>query len=173
VGGSLPPCRRCPFVGIFPCVDELFPNGTYTYLLGGFLIGGGIGLAYLVTGRIAGISGFLTAAHSWWSDRIFFHAEGRREERIWKGVLVLGIVAGAALHTAFDGHIFMTEVAPWRLLIGGLLVGYGTRMARGCTSGHGICGLSSLSLPSLGATCIFMGVGIGVAHVVSVFGVTP
>ncbi len=154
-------------------MDTLFPNGTYTYLLGGLLIGGGIGLAFLVTGRIAGVSGFLTAAHSWWSDRIVFHAEGRREERIWKGVLILGIVAGAGLHTAFQGEVFRTDVAVWRLLVGGLLVGYGTRTARGCTSGHGICGLSSLSRPSLGATCTFMGVGIVVAHLVSALGVTP
>jgi uncharacterized membrane protein YedE/YeeE len=154
-------------------VDALFPNGTWTYLLGGLLIGGGVGLAYLVTGRIAGLSGFLTAVHSCWSNRLFFHAEGRREERVWKGVLLLGIVAGAALHTVFDGELFVTEVAPWRLLAGGILVGYGTRMARGCTSGHGICGMSSLSLPSLKTTIVFMGTAIVVAHLVELTGVTP
>ncbi len=153
--------------------DELFPNGVTHYLAGGAGIGAAIGMIYLLTGRIAGISSFFSAIHSWWSHLPFFQQRYLRNERTWKSVLVIGLIVGAAVFTIGCGEVFTTEVQWWRLLIGGVLVGFGTRTARGCTSGHGICGISSLVPPSIAATLIFMGVAIITAHIVAALGVTP
>ncbi|MHC4966300.1 MAG: YeeE/YedE family protein [Planctomycetota bacterium] len=154
-------------------MGDLFPNGIEHYLIGGLLVGAGIGLVFLLTGRIAGISSILSAAQSWWSRRPFFCTPMMLDERSWKGVLVLGLVAGAVLHTVFLGEQFLTEVQWWRLLVGGVLVGWGTRTARGCTSGHGICGVSAFAPPSLAATAIFMAAGFATAWLVAQTGLTP
>jgi len=61
----------------------------------------------------------------------------------------------------------------WRLALGGLLVGFGTRLSEGCTSGHGISGLASLSTTSLSAVVVFMGVAIVTANIVQLMGVLP
>ena len=154
-------------------IQELFPMGLAPYFVGGLLIGAGIGLVYLCTGRIAGISGFLTAAQAWWSRRPVFRQAAVLDERTWKGVLVLGLVVGAGLFALLSRQPFVTEVQWWRLFAGGVLVGIGTRTARGCTSGHGICGLAALAPPSLAATVIFMAVAIITAQLVKLTGLTP
>jgi uncharacterized membrane protein YedE/YeeE len=154
-------------------MQDLFPNGIGHYLVGGLLVGAGIGLVHLLTGRIAGVSSFLTAAQSWWSRREFFRSPVMLDERTWKGVLVVGLILGAALHAAVLGGQFVTEVQWWRLLVGGVLVGLGTRTSRGCTSGHGICGVSALAPPSMTATAIFMAVAFITAWLVGQAGVTP
>ena len=64
------------------------------------------------------------------------------------------------------GHALQTSIPLWQLGLGGLLVGFGARMSNGCTSGHGICGLSSLQLPSLVAVLTFMATGFATAHAV-------
>jgi uncharacterized membrane protein YedE/YeeE len=152
---------------------DLLPNGFEHYLYGGLLVGAGIGFVHLLTGRIAGISSMLTAAQSWWSRRPVFRSPVLLEERIWKGVLVLGLVGGAALYTVLIGQPFVTGVQWWRLLIGGVLVGLGTRTARGCTSGHGICGVSAFAPPSLAATAIFMATAFVTAWLVAQTGLRP
>ena len=154
-------------------MDNLFPNGIQSYLVGGMITGAGIGLIYLLTGRIAGLSSFLTAAQSWWSKRPFFQQPSMLDERRWKSVLVVALIAGAALYTVLIGQPYITALQPWRLLIGGVIVGMGTRIARGCTSGHGICGISALAAPSLAATMMFMGVAIVTAKLVALTGLTP
>jgi len=161
-------------------METIFPNGIVHYLVGGLLIGAGIGLAYLLTGRRAGVSGVLTAAQSWWSRRPGFHTPHVLDERRWKGTLVVGIVIGAALVTLLGpfvaadvGGPFVTEVQWWRLGFGGLLVGLGTRAAVGCTSGHGICGMSAFAPASISATVIFMVVAIVTAQIVLAAGVRP
>lgn len=154
-------------------MDDLLPNGTRHYFAGGLLIGAGIGLVYLLTGRIAGVSSFLTAAQAWWSRRPVFRSARVLEERTWKGVLVAGLVTGALAHTLIAGSAFVTSVQWWRLAAGGVLVGLGTRVARGCTSGHGICGNASFAAPSLAATAVFMAVAIATARIVMRLGVAP
>lgn len=154
-------------------MDDLLPNGAWHYFNGGLLIGAGIGLVYLLTGRIAGVSSFLTAAQSWWSGRPVFHTARVLEERTWKGTLICGLILGALAHTLISGSTFVTSVQWWRLFAGGLLVGLGTRVARGCTSGHGICGNASFAAPSLAATAVFMAVAIVTAQIVSAIGVAP
>jgi len=72
-----------------------------------------------------------------------------------------------------DPGPFLTDVQPWRLFGGGVLVGIGTRLGKGCTAGHGVCGLGSASRTSLVNVALFVGVAIVTAAVVAALGVTP
>jgi uncharacterized protein len=124
-------------------------------LIGGLMIGAAAAILWLVLGRIAGISGILGRA-----------LQGERPERAWRILFLIGLPSGAALAVML-GLADAPTAPPARLglaVIGGLLVGFGTRLGSGCTSGHGICGLARLSPRSLVATAIFM-----VAGMVSVF----
>ena len=113
-------------------------------LEGGVLIGAAAGTLYLVSGRIAGVSG------------IFGDAVLRRPE-IWRWLFVAGLIlAGLGarwLHVPLPANL---GSSPWLLAIAGLLVGFGTRLGNGCTSGHGVCGLARLSPRSLAAVLVFM-----------------
>jgi hypothetical protein len=119
--------------------------------IGGALIGLSAALLMLVTGRVAGISGifggcldFATSDKGW---RIAFIA----------GLILAPLTAGLA-----GFPVPMPEMpASWGLIVlAGLLVGFGTRLGGGCTSGHGVCGIARLSARSIAATGIFMGVAI-------------
>ncbi len=151
---------------------DLFPNGIAPYALGGLLIGAGVAVVYLGTGRIAGASSFLDAALSFVSRRGALAAAVA--DRAWQVTLVAGIVAGALAFTLLtQSDFWTTEVQWWRLLGGGVLVGVGTRLGRGCTSGHGVCGVGSLSRTSMGSVVTFVLVAIGVAQLVQALGVAP
>ena len=97
------------------------------------------------------------------------------DSRTWRVVFAAGLIGGALAFTLVfrGGEPFVTSVQPWRLVLGGFLVGLGTRLSRGCTSGHGICGLASWSRASLGAVLTFMAVGIAVALCVQRAGIAP
>ncbi|WQO70650.1 YeeE/YedE thiosulfate transporter family protein (plasmid) [Sinorhizobium medicae] len=118
-------------------------------LTGGLLIGLSAGLYLLLNGRIAGISGLAAAAAGLTRDG---------DSKLGLGFLA-GIIAGAWLAAALirQPKIVITS-SPALLIAAGLIVGYGTRLGSGCTSGHGVCGLARLSPRSLAATAIFMGV---------------
>ena len=121
---------------------------------GGLMIGAGAAVLLIGNGRIAGISGILGGT-----------LEGRN---LAEGLAFLtGLVGVAALVSLSLGApgIIVTNSAPV-LLIGGLLVGFGTRLGSGCTSGHGVCGLSRLSPRSLAATGVFMASAAAVVFVV-------
>ena len=128
-------------------------------LLGGALIGLAASAMMLFVGRIAGISGILggvlSPARGDVAWRLFFLA----------GLLVAGVivvvVAPSAIRAASGRSLGMIAAA-------GLIVGIGTRMGSGCTSGHGVCGLSRFSPRSLVATLTFIGVGIGTATLVRI-----
>lgn len=154
---------------------EFFPNGVTSYLVGGLLIGAGVSAIHLTTGLVAGASSVFTTTWSWLSRRREFQRPEQRASRGWRLTFALALVLGAALFTFAlgDGRAFHTEVSPWRLLVGGFLAGLGTRLSRGCTSGHGICGLSAGSLPSLLATGTFLVVAIATALALRAAGVTP
>lgn len=154
---------------------EFFPLGVWHYLVGGLLIGAGVAFIFLTTGLRAGASSFFTTTISWISRLAYFQREPMRGSRDWRLVFSIGLVVGAVLFTLTlnEGRSFVTEVQVWRLALGGFLVGLGTRVSRGCTSGHGICGLASGSPPSLAAVATFMGVAIVVAQLVRVAGVAP
>lgn len=152
-----------------------FPLGIAHYLTGGVLLGVGVATIYLLTGKIAGASGFFSTTLSWFAKDRDLQQPAYLSSREWRLVFAIGMILGAALFTFAwsDAGAFHTTVQPWRLAIGGFLVGLGTRVARGCTSGHGICGLSSLSMPSLAAVMTFMGVAILTAFVARLCGVAP
>ena len=121
-------------------------------LLGGALIGLAATLLYAGIGRIAGISGILGNAFE------------QAVERGWRVAFLLGLIGGAgAWFTFSDAPVRQGFPLPW-LLAAGLLVGFGTRLGNGCTSGHGICGLARLSRRSLVAVLAFMASGIATVY---------
>jgi uncharacterized protein len=123
--------------------------------IGGALIGLAAVLLMLLAGRIAGISGIVGECVNPGSDKG------------WRLVFLAGLVA-APLLAALLGFPAAAPSMPNSLgliVVGGLLVGFGTRMASGCTSGHGICGIARISARSLAATAIFMGAAIVVVFI--------
>lgn len=127
----------------------------YSALAGGVLIGLAAVVMMLLQGRIAGISGIVGGLFA-----------PRAGETAWRAAFVLGLLGGAAIAGAVVG------IAPLRdrpglalVATAGLLVGYGTRLGSGCTSGHGVCGLARLSPRSLVATAVFMASAAAVVFV--------
>jgi len=147
-------------------MNALFPAGWQHYLAGGLLIGAGVSLLFLLTGWIGGMSTVFTSTWSWFSRHPYFQAERFTSSRGWRLVYALGLVVGASIWwgIASPGESLATTVPTWQLLVGGFLVGYGARLGSGCTSGHGICGLASLQLPSLAAVLTFMATAMLVAN---------
>lgn len=130
--------------------------------VGGILIGLASAMMLLGAGRIAGVSGILARA-----TRI---GSGDMAPTSAWGFLA-GLPLGAAL-IALAGGAEAPQFASWPLLIlAGLLVGFGTRLGSGCTSGHGVCGVSRLSQRSLVATFVFIGAGILTVLAMSLLGV--
>lgn len=124
-------------------------------LAGGVLIG--LAAAWLVTfnGRIAGISGIVGG---------LFTASG--EERDWRAAFVAGLIAAPlAMRIAGAGVTLRIDAGWGELMAAGLLVGIGTRYAGGCTSGHGVCGLSRGASRSIVATAVFMVAGFATVFV--------
>jgi hypothetical protein len=153
---------------------EFFPRGVMQYAIGGVLVGSGIAVIYLATAIIPGNSTFLETTLSYVSDIPRFNQAKYVASRDWRVVFAVSIVAGAAAYKLLlDPGAFLTEVQWWRLLGGGVLVGIGTRIGKGCTAGHGVCGLGSASRTSLVNVVLFVGVAIVTATVVAALGVTP
>ncbi len=160
-------------------IEALFPNGISRYAIGGLLVGLGTAVIYLGTAITAGASTFLESTLSYVSGRSRF--QQYRASRDWRVVFTLSIIAGAAIYAliyqgepwALTGSGWITEVDPWRLFVGGILVGIGTRIGKGCTSGHGICGVGSVSRTSLVGVVTFLVVAIITANIVAALGVTP
>lgn len=152
----------------------LFPNGVVHYTLGGILVGLGIAAIYLGTGIIAGASTFLESTLSYISKVTRFNEERFRTSRDWRVVFTVGIILGAGVYALTVGEFgWTTGVQWWRLAGGGLLVGVGTRLGKGCTSGHGVCGVGSASSTSIVNVVTFMAVAIGTAQLIEAFGVMP
>jgi len=153
----------------------MFPLGIEPYLIGGIIIGIGVSLVYLTTGLHATQSSFFTTTLSWFSKRFHFQKERNIKERNWRVILATGLIIGALIHTLTlsPTGFWTTSVQLWRLFLGGLLVGFGTRLSGGCTSGHGISGLASGSKTSLYAVLVFMGVAIVTANIIQLLGISP
>lgn len=125
-------------------------------LLGGLLIGLAAAGFVLVNGRIAGISGILGGLIS-----------AKAGDKSWRIAFIGGILAAPLAYQLFAALPPAQIDAGWPLLLAaGLLTGIGTRYGSGCTSGHGVCGLSRLSPRSLVATLTFMGAGFATVFVV-------
>lgn len=131
------------------------PIPPLTAIAGGLLIGLAAALFLLLNGRIAGISGLLAIA-----TRI---APGPWPQA---AAFLVGLPLGAAAVAALvrQPEIAMTSSAPL-LIAAGLLVGYGTRLGNGCTSGHGVCGIGRLSRRSFVATIVFMACAAATVYV--------
>jgi uncharacterized protein len=130
---------------------------TLSAFLGGCLIGLASVLMLLFNGTILGVSGIVGG--------IF---RKRSNERVWRSFFVVGVLSGGVMlrffyPTAFDFSLPRSDLA---LVSAGLLVGYGTRLGNGCTSGHGVCGMSRFSVRSLMATVTFMASGAAVVFVI-------
>lgn len=118
-------------------------------LSGGLLIGLAAALFVLLNGRIAGISGILGGL-----------LQADKGDKIWRVLFLLGMVAAPFVYRmAFALPAVTIEAGTAQLIIAGLLVGIGTRYASGCTSGHGVCGISRGSIRSIAATLTFMMAG--------------
>ena len=130
-------------------------------LAGGILIGLAAALMLLGAGRIAGVSG-ITARAAGISEG------GMSRSSAW--MFLLGLPAGAAIVAFMSGGLDAQFASPVVLIIAGLLVGVGTRLGSGCTSGHGVCGVSRLSQRSIVATVTFMAAGIAAVAVMNALG---
>ncbi len=173
---------------------ELFPNGISRYAIGGLFVGLGTVVIYLGTGIPAGASTFLESTLSYVSGQSRF--QQYVSSRDWRLVFTLGIILGAlAFAATFQSGVitsslyqpgttgelyevggltlWSTDVQPWRLLVGGFFVGVGTRIGKGCTSGHGVCGVGSASKTSITGVITFMIVAILTAQIVAALGVSP
>ena len=151
----------------------MFPLGIEPYLVGGILVGAGVSFIYLTTGLHATQSSFFTTTLSWLSRRKHFQRAINIQERGWRLSLALGLVLGALTYTLVfsESGLYTTTVSLTRLVVGGFLVGLGTRFSGGCTSGHGISGLASLSMTSLYAVATFMGTAILTANILQFLGI--
>lgn len=115
-------------------------------LLGGAMIGLAASALLLLNGRIAGISGILGGS-----------LEGSKDDRLWRIFFLIGLVVGPWLVTAVRGRPpeIVMQAPLLILVVAGVLVGFGTRLGKGCTSGHGVCGVARASTRSIVATVVF------------------
>ncbi len=128
----------------------------WSALFGGALIGISASILLLLNGRVAGISGILGGL-----------VRPRAEETSWRAFFIVGLVVGGVVLFLLRPASF--GAAPVSLplaIVAGVFVGFGTRLGSGCTSGHGVCGLSRFSGRSLAATMTFMATGAMAAFVV-------
>ena len=125
--------------------------------LGGMLIGLAAVLLHLANGRIAGVSGIVGGLLS-----------RKPGDTGWRVAFVLGLWLGALVYWAARGALFELELlaTPAVMIVAGFLVGYGTRLGSGCTSGHGVCGIARFSPRSMVATVVFMASGMATVYVV-------
>jgi len=128
----------------------------WSAVIGGAIIGVAAALLALVNGRVAGISGIVGGL-----------LRPRGGDLAWRFAFIAGLVAAPSMYALGGTWLSSTIEASYPSLIAaGLLVGVGTRYAGGCTSGHGVCGLSRLSPRSLVATLAFMAAGCATVYVV-------
>jgi len=125
-------------------------------LAGGALVGLSASLMLMLNGRVAGISGIVGGL-----------LQPQVGEVSWRAWFLAGLLAGGAVLFGTRPESFATAAVPSAVIVvAGLFVGFGTRLGSGCTSGHGVCGISRLSRRSIAATLTFMLSGVVAAYVV-------
>ena len=121
-------------------------------LLGGLIIGMAVAILYLMRGNYTGISG------------LYFNVISvNKSGFLWRFLFITGLIIGPVILSFFsytDLGFEMPNTNPIIVILGGLLVGYGTQLGSGCTSGHGVCGIGRLSIRSIVGTCVFVGAGV-------------
>lgn len=127
-------------------------------LIGGMLIGLSASAMLLFNGKIAGISGIVAGL-----------LNPAKNDTLWRGIFIAGLLTGGLLLRIVSPQVFTMGISrSWAaLVLAGMLVGFGTRLGNGCTSGHGVCGLSRLSPRSLIATITFIATGAAAVYVVN------
>ena len=129
-------------------------------LIGGALIGLAATLLLVLTGRIAGISGIMAGAIA-----------SPGPERDWRTAFLVGLIFGPVVFAFFGGTLPQPVLPAIPVVVAaGLLVGFGTRLGSGCTSGHGVCGLARLSPRSLAATATFVAAAMATVFLVRKLG---
>jgi uncharacterized membrane protein YedE/YeeE len=133
-------------------------------LIGGMIIGCSVSIMLLFNGRVTGISGIVNGILS-----------PEKGDNAWRFTFVLGLLVGGLLlkiiaPQAFDGALATSTSS---VVVAGILVGFGTIMGSGCTSGHGVCGISRLSIRSIIATLTFISAGVITVLIVKKLGVLP
>ena len=121
-------------------------------LLGGLIIGLAVAILYLLRGNCAGVSKI-------YYNVIFANNNGF----LWRLLFIVGLIIGPIILSFFsynDLGFEMPNANPIIVILGGLLVGYGTQLGSGCTSGHGVCGIGRLSIRSIIGTCVFVTAGV-------------
>ena len=135
----------------------------FSALMGGLIIGLSVVLYFYATGRLAGISG------------IFENAITQTSQRVSNTLFLIGLVVGPLIiyNLVLPNNPIAFEITHSYLLIipGGFLVGFGTRLGGGCTSGHGICGIGRLSVNSMVATATFVAIGVLTVFTLQQFGI--
>lgn len=125
----------------------------WSALIGGALIGLGATILLLANGRLAGVSGIVAGLLT-----------PRRGDIAWRAAFLVGLlIAGVVAAGLVPERLGSSPRGSLLLVLAGLLVGMGTRLSGGCTSGHGVCGISRLSIRSVVATALFVTTGIAVA----------
>ncbi|MCC6758670.1 MAG: YeeE/YedE family protein [Candidatus Omnitrophica bacterium] len=136
-------------------------NISYAHgFLGGMLIGLAAVLLYWFNGRIMGVSGI--------TSRLLAKPD---QDTSWRAAFVIALIAGGFVYQLKWPVIAVINTTEYDLIIAGLLVGFGTVLGNGCTSGHGICGIARRSKPSLVATFVFMVTGIFVVWLKRMVGI--
>ncbi len=136
-------------------------NVSYIHgLIGGMLIGAAAVVLFWFNGRIMGVSGI--------TSRLL---EKPNQDYWWRLAFILGLVFGGFLYQLKFPVSVVINASVWNLIAAGLLVGFGTVIGSGCTSGHGICGIARLSKRSIAATIVFMAMGILTVWLKKVLGV--
>lgn len=120
-------------------------------LVGGIIVGVSSSFMLWGLGRITGISGIIAGSMGKF-----------KAENMWRYLFLIGLVLGGVILKLLDPSLFSYSLkfSITEIVVAGLLVGYGTRLGSGCTSGHGVCGIPRLSKRSIAATAIFMSFGI-------------
>ena len=122
--------------------------------LGGILIGLASWALFAGLGRVLGISGIASEA-----------LVDRSRSSVWRWAFLLGLIGGGALFSVWMDTPVSAARPGWLVMVAGLLVGFGTVLGSGCTSGHGVCGLGRRSLRSLVAVCTFMATGFATVFI--------
>ena len=129
-----------------------------TAIIGGLLIGLAASVLLWTNGKISGISGILGSS---------LFAFGQESD--WRLAFLFGLLGAGVAYPILSGQVIEieTQAGPIVTIVAGLLVGFGTRLGSGCTSGHGICGIARFSIRSVVATAVFIGSGVITVFVVS------
>ena len=125
-------------------------------LLGGVLIGVASTLFLWLNGRIAGISGIVFGLLQ----------RGARDDLAWRIAFLAGLMIAGGIAMRLAGPASVSPASTAMLVVAGVLVGFGTRLGGGCTSGHGVCGIGRLSKRSIVATVVFVGAAMATVYVV-------